>query len=133
MDIRQFVELCDVENNFAFLPRGDLTFCNCYAKVVLASQGIFIPNIKANDLYDWIEKNTIEWFDAENDIQDVITDAKIAIVKGAKHGHIAVEVVQFSGVWTWAGTHNRKAGRLTESFGAMKPTIFYHISNENTN
>lgn len=119
MNIREFVELCDVENNFCFLPRDGLTFCNCYAKVVLASQGIFIPNMVANDLYDWFSNNKSRWS------MKYGPGIAIAIAKHSPHGHIAVEVD--GSTWTAAGAKNHKFCTLKETFGNLSPTIFYGI------
>lgn len=127
MNIRQFVELCDVENNFCFLPRDGLTFCNCYAKVVLASQGVFIPNKTANDLFDWLDDN---WARG-NELGEHEFDVCVAVWKNPNgHGHIAVYVppsVNDGAQYTAAGLTNHKFCTLQQTFGNRSPTIFYHI------
>ena len=124
MDIDNFIELVDVENNFCFLPRGGLTFCNCYAKVVLASQDVFIPNALANDLADWLDKNKSNWTKSINKPSSFGPSAVcVAVAKRQPHGHIAV--MTKNGLWTWAGAHNRKKGSLARAFGSTGDVVFY--------
>lgn len=124
MDLKTFVEYVDVENNFAFLPHDGITYCNCYAKVVLAHQGVFIPSLKANDLMDWMAASG-QWANYAAPIPDA---PFVAVSKGDPHGHIAVGVDFKNGIYTAAGHKNYKFCTLRQTFGHIDPAIFYHIA-----
>ena len=123
MTLSDFVNLVDVESNFVFLPRNGMTFCNCYAKVILAYLGVDLPNMTANNLAYWFSVRD-DWTKDPG----VKHDAVVAIVKGDPHGHIAVCVDEKNGIYTAAGARNRKFCTIGQTFGKANPIIWYHKS-----
>lgn len=134
MTLFEQAQLLDPEHNFAFMPRNNSTFCNCWTSVFCAARGIRLPPVSANEQFKWLSMH------GEPDGWRVIGPAEavtranthqlvIAIATALPHGHVAPLVESpdddpMSAYVSAAGAHNYTRTRLERSFGPLQPVFF---------
>lgn len=126
-------QLLDVEHNFAFIPRDNSTFCNCYTSAFYAARGIRLPPLKANEQKVFLESSP-EWTRCE--YAEAVTRANagedvVAVKDMAPHGHITplVESPPEDPTHAYvsaAGARNYVRCRLDTSFGPFDPVFYFH-------
>lgn len=133
MALYDLAVLLDVTENFAFTPRDNTTFCNCYSSVFCAARGVKLPPLKANDQRVYLQMSD-EW--SSIGYSEAVTRANagelvLAAVNEAPHGHITpcVESPTEDPTHLYvsaAGARNAIRCKLEQSFGNLQPDFFVH-------
>lgn len=107
------------------------TYCNVFARDVMAAMGCPLPELLANDIYDWLAGQS-EWRKVDADGAKVAADfghPVLAVKKGEPHGHVAVLMPSMGKAGLWiaqAGKDNLAYAGIRRGFGPAMPEFWRH-------
>lgn len=134
MTLYELAQLLDVEHNFAFVPRDNSTFCNCFTSVFCAARGVRLPPLKANEQRVYLQSSP-DW--AAVTLAEAVTRANagglvVAVAELQPHGHITplVESPDDDPAGAYvsaAGARNFVRCKLAATFGPYVPTPYAFV------
>lgn len=112
------------------------TFCNFFTVAFCTAMGVLLPQLRANELFDWFssdEAKSAGWeLATEHAAQAMANEGMVAIAVWKNPegpGHIAPLVPALTEPGTWianVGATNFERGLLAWGFGSRQPLFFVH-------